>query len=316
MTTHAFSFPEDARDIIDKQLRASAEAQQPIRSVRTPVVKMEEELPKTVKVQPAPATPMASAEAISVDLPSKFHYYDFKDLYIRPIRLPQLAKISKAHETGSLQTQAEAISSLLSTSSGNQDNLAFRLTMADYQAVLYWLRLVSFSKPQMRVTSQCTNAQHMADVKAGLKEPKSLEIQTVVTKSDIQVNPLVQVPSPDQYHIVVEGERIDFTPEVLADTVEFLDHESWADEEFQYKSRIAAVLDLARASGQKWTWDQRVRFVDEKLTPDQALLAIEFADMLDSYGIVEAVTTKCMGCGSKEIVKITCDPLSFLSPKF
>ena len=240
---------------------------------------------------------------------------------MRPLRIPQLAKIAKAHETGSLQIQAEAISSVLSTSSGDNTNLAFKLTMADYQAVLYHLRLSSFSKPQMRIKSHCNAAQHIADVQAGLKTKESLVIETIFTKSDLQMKYLEQVPDPEIYRLVFDEDDgtqsiVQLVPETLMDTVEFLDHPEWADEEFGYKSKIAAVLGLEKATGNHWTWDQRIKFVDEKLTPDQAILAMEFADMLDGYGVVETVETKCMGCGSKGVAHVTCDPLSFLSPKF
>lgn len=319
--TPAFTFPEDARDAIDQKLRETTAEQAPVRSVRAPIVRpsMVEEKP-TVPVKQASPTPKSEAEAISIDLPSKFHYYDFKDLYVKPLRIPQLAKIAKSHETGSLQTQAEAISSLLSTSSGDDKDLAFKLTMADYQAVLYWLRLTSFSKPQMRITSRCEDEKHNDDVRAGIKDVKTLEIHTTFTKSDLTTKDLEHAPDPAVYQITVDEEEgstvVRFRPETLADTIEFLDHKDWLDEEFQYKSRIAAVLGLEEATGKKWTWDQRIQFVDQVLTPDQALLALEFADMLDEYGVIESVETKCMGCGSKGVAKVTCDPLSFLSPKF
>jgi hypothetical protein len=95
-----------------------------------------------------------------------------------------------------------------------------------------------------------------------------------------------------------------------------LNHDSWTDEEFQFKSRLASVIKLEQATGKPWTWDQRIRFVDEYLTPDNMLKIQEFQSLLDDYGVVETVETRCRGCGSKGVTTISCDPLSFLSPQF
>ncbi len=323
--SNGFSFPKNMSDTVGDSLRDAtdaalrnaleSEAIERVRAARNkPTVRIVNDEP-VVQVAPPPVTPMASAEAVSVDLPSRFHYYKFKDLYARPIRLPQMAKLSKANETGDLQTQVEAISSLLSTPSGETD-LALKLTMADYTAVLYWLRMASFTKPQMRVTSTCTNAEHRAKVTAGTLPDTSLRIETVVLKSDMRTAYLDEVPDPAHYSIEVDGITIPFGPETLGDTIQFLAHPDWVDEEFQYKSRIAAVLKLEEATGKPWTWTQRVQFVEEFMTPDMALKALHFAELMDGYGVVETVQTKCQGCGSVGVTTISIDPLTFLSPQF
>jgi hypothetical protein len=53
-----------------------------------------------------------------------------------------------------------------------------------------------------------------------------------------------------------------------------------------------------------------------KLDPDEALIALEFAERLDAYGIDETVTTKCAECGASGTVKIVVDAPAFLSPEF
>lgn len=306
------------KDDIEAMLRREIE---PLAALSTPSGKMpratimrEDEKPRIAVPNPMP-TPMQSADATSVDLPSRFHFYGFKDLYVRPMRTPQMAKISAAHETGNLQTQVEAISSLLSTPSG-ETGLAFKLTMADYVSVLYWLRMSSFPKPTMRVTSICDNQEHHKAVAEKTKTQESLEIQTVVTKSDLRTVYLDEAPDPAYYSICVDGITIPLGPETVGDTIEFMNHPLWTDEEFQYKSRLASVIKLDAATGKKWTWDQRVRFVDEYLSMDAVVKIEEFQSLIDDYGMVETVETKCKGCGSKGITKISCDPLSFLSPKF
>jgi len=311
-----FEFPLDKQDQIEAALRHQVDA--PFIAARRPkpVVRIVEDDKPKIKTEMPSVTPMTEASGISIDLPSKFHYYDFKDLYVRPMRIPQLAKINAAHETGDLQKQVEAISSLLSTSSGDSTNLALRLCMADYQAVLYMLRMTSFAKPQMRVTSYCTDEKHRQAVLEKKMDESSLEIQTVVMKSDMRTLYLDNAPDPDYYSIIVEDTKILFGPETLSDTIQFLSHANWTNEEFQYKSRIAAVLKLDEATGRKWSWDQRIQFVEEYMSPTDALKAIEFGSLMDDFGVVETIETTCKGCGSKGVATLTCDPLTFLSPQY
>jgi hypothetical protein len=252
---------------------------------------------------------MADPEGISIPLPSRFHYYPFKDLYVKPFRVFHLAKLSKANETGSLQTLVEAVSSVLSSSTSSSKNLAFELTMSDFNSVLYWLRLNSFSKKQMRVTSVCSNPTHQHRVSTGEMSEASLNITTLYTNSDIKYTELESAPDPEHYKVIHKGEVINLRPETIIQTIQFLDSPNWDDEEFGYKARIAAVLDYPGHLSEK------VKLVDE-MDPDQAHIALEFADLVDSYGVQETVTTKCMECGASGTVKIVVDAPCFLSPEF
>ncbi len=314
--TQTFAFPDNAADAIESRLRDVVTPNIDRARREKPVIRrVDDEDRPVLKVTPPTVTPMDSADAFSLDLPSRFAYYDFKDLYARPLKVPHIAKIAKAHETRDLQMQVEAISSVLSTPGGHK-NLAMQLTMADYVSVLYWLRMSSYPKAQIRHTSSCTNEKHLSDVAAGLKKQETLRIETVVLKSDMKTKYLDNIPDPEEYSVTVDGVLIPFGPETLGDTIEFLSHSDWADEEFQYKSRIAAVLKLDKATGRKWSWDQRIQFVDEYMTPYDAVKALEFADMMDDYGVIESVKTHCKGCGSEGVSTLSADPLMFLQPKF
>lgn len=319
--TPGFEFPQDARDTIEKQLRSSVEDRQPLKSVRpgrqpqvvTPVEVSRDEIPakrNTVPVRSNVTTPVSDPEGISIDLPSRFFYYSFKDLYVRPFRLSHLAKVAKAHETGSMQTLAEVVSSVLSTPNGDT-NIAFQLSMADFNAVLYWLRLNSFSKKQMRLTHQCTNPDHLSQVESGQKTPESLKVTTIYTNSDLRIRHLDEAPDPDKYSITVPGydQKVKMRPETVSDVVQFLDHPDWEDPEFQYKARVASVIGLDAGL------ENRIALIDD-LDPDQALLALEFADLVDTYGVDELVSTNCMECGASTAVKTAVDALNFLSPEF
>lgn len=304
-----FEFPADKRDQIHKLL--STPSDQPVRSVRPGINPIVKPMPvsQEIKVETPNITPKTDPEGISIDLPSRFFYYEFKDLYVKPLRVSHMAKIAKAHEQSSLQIMAEAISSLLSTSSSDAKDLAFKLTMADFNFVLYWLRLNSFSKPQIRVESKCMNEDHIKKVESGEMDEKSLLITTIYKESMMQTNYLESAPDPEKYHIEKDGTRIDLRPETIMDVLQFLDNPKWDDAEFQYQARIASVLNLDT------DLETKIKIIND-IDPDQALLALEFADLVDTYGIVETVKTNCIGCGASGLVKITVDAPSFLTPQF
>jgi hypothetical protein len=275
-----------------------------------------------------PPTAVGTADYVSLDLPSRFAYYSFKDLYIKPFRIPHLAKMAKIDETSSMQLLAETVSSVLMTPDGHQ-NIAFHLSMPDLNAVMFWLRLNSFAKKSMKVKSQCQNPKHIVLVEEGVAEmvdgvpvikkmaPETLTVETVYTESQMAVNYLDKVPDPEHYHIMIEGERLNLRPERVQDAIEFLDAPEWKDEEFQYKTRVAAVLDLENfIPTRKWTLHDKVKFVDDVLSNDDALLALEFNDLTSEYGLVETVPTKCMGCGASGQVRLTIDARTFLTPDF
>jgi hypothetical protein len=299
--TPGFEFPKAMADAVDARLTSAFgdHAQpQPLQSVRPErrVIQTDNTTPKTANtvpnVQPA-ATPTEEAESVSIDLPSRFAFYNFKDLYIRPFRVLHLAKVAKANATGSLQMIAEVVSSVLSTPSGEK-NLAFKLTMADFTAVLYWLRFNSFTKKTMQVEFECNNPTHRTKVASGELPASSLD-----------------VPDPAHFRIHNGHEYIGLKPETIQDVIEFMDSPQWQDEEFQYLAKLGALLDIPHMS-----LAQRIDYVSNNLTPDDTVLVQEFAALADAYGVTEHVQLRCPECAASQSVQISVDASRFLSPKF
>ena len=326
--TQGFEFPEDSRDSIERGLRSMVNPKEPVRSVRperqknpaSPLVTptMEAYKPPStpkVSVQNRPSAHVSDKDGISVDLPSRFHYYPFKDLYIKPLRLPHLAKIAKAHDTGSMQTMAEVVSSVLYTPCG-EENIGFKLSVADFNAVLYWLRLNSFSKKQMRLKWTCHNKLHLDAVERGEKSPESLEVSSLYTSSDLKFTYLESAPDPEHFSFELENYgKITMRPETISDVIDFMDHPLWEDAEFQYSARVASVLHVTKEDGSQMRLAEKVKMLEDA-SPDNALLALQFADAVDTFGVNEKVTTNCIGCGASSAVTIAVDALSFLSAEF
>lgn len=339
-----FTFPTHVGDRIDSLLRASSE--EPVRSVRPerqaqlakPVVPSEAPAqPAPVMAQPVMMTPQVvqpeypsvqvqqptpavvpTEEYTSIDLPSRFHFYPFKDLYVKPFRVQHLAKLAKAEASASMQMQAEVVGSVLMTPTGTP-NPVMLLSMADLNAVMLWLRLNSFTKKTMRVTSNCTDPKHHAAVKERKLPESSLKIETSVDETQIEIIHLDHAPDPEHYCIRFDDRPdlvVRLRPERVQDAIEFLDHPLWADEEFQYLARIAASLDLEGTFGRQFTLNERIEFVKSSLSNDDCILVNEFNDLMDKHGVVESVATKCKGCGASGAASLAFDARTFLSPSF
>lgn len=339
MPTPGFEFPTSAADQIDARLRTAfadrnAEPQQqqsvrperqkrpvqtdpesvtPAKAPHTDMTKLHStQIPRNtiINSQP-PTTPMTEPEAVSIDLPSKFAFYSFKDLYVRPFRVSHLAKIAKASANSSLQMVAEVVSSVLSTPDGDT-NIAFQLTMADFTAVLYWLRFNSFTKKTMQVEFTCGDDQHIAKVNAGEMSPSSLKVVASAASSMLDTHVLEFAPDPEYFRIAMpNGESIGMRPETIRDVIEFLDHPQWQDEEFQYLAKLGALLNIPGMN-----LSQRSEFAGSQLSTDDTVIVQEFAVLADAYGIDEYVQLRCPECGASQRIKISVDASRFLSPKF
>lgn len=319
------------RDIIDQKLRETVGDRPKIESVRPerqqrplPIVQTDPASivpPKATKTEapentvpnnaPLP-TPVSTVDGISLDLPSKFAYYDFKDLYIKPFTVKHLSKLARSQQEASLQMLVEVVSTVLSTPNGDTD-IGFKLSTADFTAVLYWLRMNSFAKPQMRYRWICQHDEHIDQVKLGALSPKSLENILVYKESDIKVIHLDHKPDEEKYTLYFDNRPpVRLVPENMLNTIQFLDdpEQRWDSADFQFSAKLAAHLDLPL------TLNEKILFVENELAMDHVPLIKEFSALIDGYGIKETVTSKCKECGVSQQVPLTVDTSCFLSPEF
>lgn len=322
--TPGFEFPQAQQDRVEQILRQSAEASGPVRSVRPernsqlgnkqPVVPT---MAATVSTSAPDPTPQPTAEYVSIPLPSNFAYYEFKDLYVKPFRIPHLAKLAKGDLQSSMQIVAETVGSVIMAP--GHANPVLKLSIADLNAVMLWLRLNSFTQKTMLVTSTCDNPEHVRKVQSGELPESSLTIHTRVDATDVEIRYLTEVPDPEVFKIefAEEGRTLYMRPETVQDAIQFLDHPNWADPEFQYLAQMASVLDLERMIPDRpWNLAEKIRFVTEVLTTDQAVLVQQFRDLIEGHGVVESIQTKCAECSASGSALLSFDARTFLSPAF
>lgn len=298
----------------------------PAQSMRSPQ-KLPSHINATVPNPEPAATPMVTADMVSLSLPSRFAFYPFKDLYIKPLRVTHLAKLARANDLDSMQIVCEVISSLLATHGGHT-NVGFKLCIADFQAVLYWLRANSYPKSTMRITSTCQNHEHHKAVSAGQLLASTLTTESSHDLSGLESIELEHAPDPSYFKFDINigsyTGTIQLRPETMYDSIQFLQDERYLDPEFQYVARLAAACDFDSAipldpiNGvpQMWTLQDKMKAIEEYATTANVMLIEEFNALVDSFGVNEIVNVRCKECGHVGQVRLAIDARTFPSPAF
>lgn len=261
-------------------------------------------VPDTVPVMsPGFTTPTSEPEAVALELPSRYVFYSFKELYVRPFRGVHLAKLSRAREDNSTMQMLEVVSSVLTNGSG-QKNLAFQLTMPDFYFVLYWLRMNSFTKALFIHTTQCSNEEHINDVIAGNKPKESLLMSEIINKSSLKTIMLDEIPNMERFALEYPG--VTLRPATMLNAVELTEDPRFPDPEFRYAAQHAVYLDLGRSS----TLDERIAIFND-MSGDDIEIIKDFEVAFADYGIRETVRVTCKGCGASKVDKVHIDAHSF-----
>lgn len=261
-------------------------------------------IPQTVDIQsPGFTRPVTEAEAVVLDLPSRYAFYPFKDLYVKPFKGLHLGKMSRAKEERSTLHMVEAVSAVLSNSSGDT-NLGFQLTLPDFYFVLYWLRLNSFTKNVFIHESICTSEEHIQKVMDKEMERETLRQAEVIHRSRLTTNMLDSVPNPEAF--VMEYPGLSLQPCTMQDAIEMTEDPEFVNEEFRFAAQVAVFL----RTGQPSTVRDRVAIVND-MSPDDIKVVKLFEASVSDYGILEEIQVTCKGCGVSRMDRITLDAHSF-----
>lgn len=241
---------------------------------------------------PGAPPPASDHEAIVLSLPSNYVFYSFKDVYATVFKGRNLAKLSRAATEKSTLHLVEAISSVLSSSSGTP-NLAFELTMPDFYYVLYWLRLNSFTRISYVHQYSCDSELHIQMISEQKAELSSLRQAVTIKKADLLVRKLdIMVDVPDlQYPDVY------LWPCTMREAVEIAeDQRVIEDQDFAWAAGLG--IYLRRLDNTTMSLDERVTIVND-MSPDDIHALTEYDKIMTSYGIEETVTVQCATCGCK-----------------
>jgi len=251
---------------------------------------------------PATEAEIKDPSLLSLDLPSSFLFYPFKELRVELIKGRHQAKFARAAETRNLQTLVEAVSATI----GTQGVTAFDLTVPDFYWVLYWHKINSFTKAKFTLTTDCENPEHVKDVVNGVKPKDSLIIQAFVNKSSLKETKLATIPEVEDS--VELPEDLALKPALMRDVVEYIDHPNQDEPGFQLLGQFATMIEVV---GQETSFEERLRRIED-LSADQIQMIRDYETAINQYGIEETMTVKCKECGASKVAKLSIDAFSFL----
>lgn len=269
-------------------------------------------VPKELQVKPNPVVTSVSQvdeatiknpSLLSLDLPSNFLFYQFKELRVELIKGLHQAKFARAAETKNLQTLVEAVSSTI----GTPGVTAFDLTVPDFYWLLYWHKLNSFTKAKFIVTTECENPKHIQRVVDGQVSRDSLVIQTGINRSSVVETRLESMPELEDPVEMPPGIKI--KPAVMRDVVEYMDHPLQENPEFQLLGQFATMIEAE--DGTPLSITDRVGIV-EAMSADQIQMIRDYETATSQYGIDETMEVKCKECGASKIARLSIDAFSFL----
>ena len=261
--------------------------------------------------RPAPEHPpvettLAETDAryysVQTEVPSQMTTYDFNLMSVRPYQLPEMIKLGAASRSGKLRYVVEAVGA-------TTDRPVMGLTMMDFTYLCYWLRLMSYKTKPFTVFWSCEASVHYQEVMAKRQDEKTLQNQTVMTRSELVVNLLDVEKIAPITKALVEQHSIAMQAPTVADFLEALEVTDWTDEE-TYLIRYAGCLHTTHGR----TLRDRCRFL-ANLPPETGGAALELLSdarrVIDQAGVVERVTATCNQCGEVQEVALSVDLLSF-----
>lgn len=262
------------------------------------------DLPETVAVEsPNFTRAIAEPEAVVLELPSRYAFYAFKDLYVKPFKGYHLGKLSRAREEHSLLHMVEVVSSVLSTTSGEQA-IGYMLTLQDFYFVLYWLRLNSYTKSVFLHTSSCVNPVHISDVTAGKVLADTLQHTEVIRKSTLKTIMLDEIPNPEKF--VLEYPGIEVASPTMQGIIEMTENDHFSDPEFRFLAQKAVYIKTPQPT----TLAERIAIVND-MSPDDISTIDDYETALSHYGIEEKINVTCKHCGHTKVDDISINAHSF-----
>jgi hypothetical protein len=319
LSTETFEFPRERGTPPPPAATPSAAQAQPAVTQQTPAP-----APVAALLHNEKTYAEIDSEYFSIDLPSGFQFYDFKNISARTLLAAHQAKFSRAHKEQKLRYTVEGISATLEPTRS-----AFDLSIADFYFLMYWQKVNSYSKNPLLVTAFCDNTDHNEKVYIGYEEGEEVddadhpgEKKTVkvlkrlgeeTLKTEVLLNNTTletkyldpvdfsQHPIRNKYGLHIETMR-----DVVEVTEYLIDNDATEEDLFLIKYAVF----VKRREGCS-TLRQRMDVV-AKMPPDDMEEFDRYIDAVTAYGVSEFAMIKCKGCGASSKVKITLDALMFL----
>lgn len=242
----------------------------------------------------------------TVWLPSNGYFYDFAALSVSTrVKGLHQAKFNKANKENNIRYTVEAVTSLL----GDGVDAA-NLTLEDFFFVMYWIRLVAYTKSQYAHKVRCVSQKHTDMIEAGQVEASTRVSSHFITNTDLTESYLDPSKIEELTFPHLEAEGVKIRPTLMSDVIAFSEEItqrfSKVDpdtggvtfdaeyEEMAYLGDLASYILSYMGEG-NLTLGQRMT-----VAGDLSLEAIEeiraFAAATSGYGVREVIRVSCPTC--------------------
>lgn len=213
-------------------------------------------------------------------LPSNYHYYDFKELRVRPFVWVDVRDLGIARANNNMRYLLEVVGRCIS--------VPLRvLTVGDFIYICYWLRLNSYPKSPVVVTWGCRYCEHENLTKIHTRSVKIIELE-----EKLDLDPRVEIPRMATY--------LEYMHAVKDQPLE-----------------LVGLLDVAMWVKAD-TLAEKLQIMDE--SPDLDLFETARATKLEVgiHGVADSIEAECGaygagGCGEVNRVRLEAPLLNFLS---
>jgi hypothetical protein len=252
-------------------------------------------------------------------LASKFIFYPFDDLHIRPFNTDEILLINYAANSDSLRPLKQAINAAI-----YEDINCGMMTHQDVKQLMAWLRLNSYPKSEFTYEAVCTDKDHQLKVVENELPVESLINNVVARDSDFEINYVnsdkaIEISNyiKNEYDIELFPSSFDMHIELTELTDEYAEVDNQGNyvmesltPEHRHNLYIATFAKyLSPMYGE--TLKAKCEFFSALKLPAQFLKDIMLYQKETYHSIQENLTTTCGGCGATIVTNVTFDPLSF-----
>lgn len=254
-------------------------------------------------------------------LASKFIFYPYKDLHIRPLNVEDIFQINYGHNLGSFRPIAQAMSNCIY----EQDINVFELTFADAKQLLHWLKLNSYFKLDFMFDAICLNIEHQERIANGELNVESLLNKGIIIRdTNLEIDVINSDLSDKAFNAMLEKYKLEFIPMTFGMFIELeelkeeylnatgLDNPDLDDLNAEHKTTLY-IAEFAKYLSSIYgeSLKEKIEFFRLLSVPPSILQDILDYEKVTHHSIVEQVKTTCKECGGDIVTNLSIDPRTF-----
>jgi len=243
--------------------------------------------------------------SLDEELPSRFSFYSFQSLGIRPFTLMELKKLFRAHTSSNFKDIVDVIGATI-------DRNVYDLTVGDFWFLMYWQRINSYKKSPMTVPWTCEANDHVLAVELDRLLPETLKNTVTVNKTTIRVVDFDIQAVADFTARIREEYGVDLFPGTIRDVVAMVKLADKVEPDDDWIAKYATNISPDHGA----TIQERMKFL-ENMSQREDINAIDFIYEIEQFvkiaehGVRESITSKCKECDAEREVPLTLDAHSF-----